>query len=143
VGPAQPAPELWSLYNARVHPGEHVRVFPISNWTELDVWQYIARERWKCLPSTTRTGARWCAPRPDRAGHAAHAGARRRDGRGSLGALPHGGRHQLHLPGGIDALTIEESSKRPDAHADRARRDAHGRPDLEASMERRKKEGYF
>ncbi|WP_172600032.1 sulfate adenylyltransferase subunit CysD [Sulfuricystis multivorans] len=36
--------ELWNLYNARVHPGEHMRVFPISNWTELDVWQYIARE---------------------------------------------------------------------------------------------------
>jgi len=36
--------ELWDLYNARVHAGEHVRVFPISNWTELDVWQYIQRE---------------------------------------------------------------------------------------------------
>jgi len=35
---------LWNLYNARVRPGEHMRVFPISNWTELDVWQYIARE---------------------------------------------------------------------------------------------------
>jgi len=38
-------PELWSLYNGRIRRGEHVRVFPISNWTELDVWQYIARER--------------------------------------------------------------------------------------------------
>ncbi len=38
-------PELWSLYNPRVNRGEHVRVFPISNWTELDVWQYIAREQ--------------------------------------------------------------------------------------------------
>ena len=36
--------ELWDLYNARVHRGEHIRVFPISNWTELDVWQYIGRE---------------------------------------------------------------------------------------------------
>jgi len=43
--PKNQRPELWNLYNARVHPGEHVRVFPISNWTELDVWQYIARER--------------------------------------------------------------------------------------------------
>jgi len=42
--PRNQRPELWSLYNARVHPGEHVRVFPISNWTELDIWQYIARE---------------------------------------------------------------------------------------------------
>ncbi len=43
--PRQQRPELWDLYNARVHAGEHVRVFPISNWTELDVWQYIDRER--------------------------------------------------------------------------------------------------
>jgi sulfate adenylyltransferase subunit 2 len=42
--PRNQRPELWELYNARVAPGEHVRVFPISNWTELDVWQYIARE---------------------------------------------------------------------------------------------------
>ena len=42
--PRHQRPELWNLYNARVNPGEHVRVFPISNWTELDVWQYIARE---------------------------------------------------------------------------------------------------
>ena len=42
--PRHQRPELWSLYNARVHAGEHVRVFPISNWTELDVWQYVARE---------------------------------------------------------------------------------------------------
>ena len=42
--PRNQRPELWNLYNARVHAGEHVRVFPISNWTELDVWQYIGRE---------------------------------------------------------------------------------------------------
>jgi sulfate adenylyltransferase subunit 2 len=43
--PRNQRPELWNLYNARVRKGEHVRVFPISNWTELDVWQYIERER--------------------------------------------------------------------------------------------------
>ncbi len=43
--PRDQRPELWNLYNPRVGAGEHVRVFPISNWTELDVWQYIARER--------------------------------------------------------------------------------------------------
>jgi sulfate adenylyltransferase subunit 2 len=42
--PKAQRPELWSLYNGRVRRGEHVRVFPISNWTELDVWQYIAEE---------------------------------------------------------------------------------------------------
>ena len=48
--PRRQRPELWDLYNPRVGPGEHVRVFPISNWTELDVWQYIAREKLE-LPS--------------------------------------------------------------------------------------------
>jgi sulfate adenylyltransferase subunit 2 len=43
--PKNQRPELWSLYNTRVAKGEHMRVFPISNWTELDVWQYIERER--------------------------------------------------------------------------------------------------
>jgi sulfate adenylyltransferase subunit 2 len=42
--PRAQRPELWSLYNGRVRRGEHVRVFPLSNWTELDVWEYIARE---------------------------------------------------------------------------------------------------
>jgi sulfate adenylyltransferase subunit 2 len=42
--PKNQRPELWSLYNGRVHPGESIRVFPLSNWTELDIWQYIHRE---------------------------------------------------------------------------------------------------
>src|SRR5580704_6231624 len=43
--PKQQRPELWSLFNGRIRKGEHVRVFPISNWTEMDVWQYIANEQ--------------------------------------------------------------------------------------------------
>ena len=43
--PKTQRPELWALYNGRIRKGEHVRVFPISNWTELDVWQYIAAEK--------------------------------------------------------------------------------------------------
>jgi sulfate adenylyltransferase subunit 2 len=43
--PKNQRPELWNLYNGRIRKGEHVRVFPLSNWTEFDVWQYIARER--------------------------------------------------------------------------------------------------
>ncbi len=42
--PKNQRPELWSLYNGRHNPGEHIRVFPLSNWTELDIWRYIARE---------------------------------------------------------------------------------------------------
>jgi len=42
--PKNQRPELWSVYNTRIHRGEHIRVFPLSNWTELDVWSYIERE---------------------------------------------------------------------------------------------------
>lgn len=48
--PKAQRPELWNLFNTKVHKGENMRVFPISNWTELDIWQYIARERLS-LPS--------------------------------------------------------------------------------------------
>lgn len=48
--PKRQRPELWSIYNGKIHPGENVRVFPISNWTELDVWHYIQREN-IALPS--------------------------------------------------------------------------------------------
>jgi len=43
--PKNQRPELWNLYNTRLHRGEHIRVFPLSNWTELDVWSYIEREK--------------------------------------------------------------------------------------------------
>ena len=48
--PKSQRPELWNLYNTRIAPGESVRVFPLSNWTELDIWQYIAREDIPLVP---------------------------------------------------------------------------------------------
>lgn len=48
--PKNQRPELWNLYNCRIDPGQSVRVFPLSNWTELDIWQYIARERIPVVP---------------------------------------------------------------------------------------------
>jgi sulfate adenylyltransferase subunit 2 len=48
--PKNQRPELWSLYNSRIRQGEHIRVFPLSNWTELDVWQYIEREELEVPP---------------------------------------------------------------------------------------------
>ena len=56
--PKQQRPELWNLYNARKAKGESIRVFPISNWTELDIWQYIARENIPIVPLY------FAAPRP-------------------------------------------------------------------------------
>jgi sulfate adenylyltransferase subunit 2 len=69
--PRRQRPELWDLYNGRHRPGEHVRVFPLSNWTELDVWRYIARERIE-LPSiyyahrrrVVRRNGMWLTPGP-------------------------------------------------------------------------------
>lgn len=60
--PKAQRPELWDLYNTRVHPGENMRVFPISNWTELDVWQYIEREK-LALPSIYFAHERQVIPR--------------------------------------------------------------------------------
>src|SRR5574341_1317784 len=48
--PKNQRPELWNLYNGRHHKGEHIRVFPLSNWTELDIWQYIHRENIPVVP---------------------------------------------------------------------------------------------
>ena len=63
--PKNQRPELWNLYNARVNKGESIRVFPISNWTELDVWQYIHLEKIPIVPlyfsaDAARRGTRWC-----------------------------------------------------------------------------------
>ncbi len=57
--PKMQRPELWNIYNGKIHKGENVRVFPISNWTELDVWNYIKRENIK-LPSIYFTHEREC-----------------------------------------------------------------------------------
>ncbi|WP_233222434.1 sulfate adenylyltransferase subunit CysD [Allosphingosinicella deserti] len=56
--PKTQRPELWRLYNARKHPGESIRVFPLSNWTELDIWRYIQREQIDIVPLY------FAAPRP-------------------------------------------------------------------------------
>jgi sulfate adenylyltransferase subunit 2 len=60
--PKNQRPEIWNLYNARVNPGEHMRVFPLSNWTELDVWEYIKRETLD-VPSIYFSHERTCVRR--------------------------------------------------------------------------------
>ena len=91
-------PELWNLYNGRHRPGEHIRVFPLSNWTELDIWQYIAAERDRAPVDLLRPPPRGVPPRRD----AARARPRTSgavDGevdRGATVRLPHRRRHDLH-----------------------------------------------
>ena len=57
--PKNQRPEIWNLYNARVNPGEHMRVFPLSNWTEMDVWEYIRQEKLE-VPSIYFSHRRQC-----------------------------------------------------------------------------------
>ena len=70
--PKMQRPELWSLYNGRIHAGEHMRIFPLSNWTELDIWHYIGQERHRdprdlLLPPAPRLRARRHAAHRERA----------------------------------------------------------------------------
>ena len=60
--PKNQRPEIWNLYNARLNPGENMRVFPLSNWTEMDVWEYIRRERLE-VPSIYFSHRRRCVRR--------------------------------------------------------------------------------
>lgn len=62
--PKKQRPELWSIYNGKIHQGENVRVFPISNWTELDIWNYIKREKIE-LPNIYFSHTRKCIVRPN------------------------------------------------------------------------------
>ena len=143
--PRRQRPELWDLYNARVAPGEHVRVFPISNWTELDVWQYIAREHLE-VPSIYYAHRRAVVRRngllvpvtgltPARAGEAVEELSVRFRTVGDVSCTcPVASR--AATPGEIIAETAaarvtERGATRMDDQTS------------EASMERRKREGYF
>jgi len=60
--PKNQRPEIWNLYNGRINPGEHMRVFPLSNWTEMDVWEYIKRENLE-VPNIYFSHRRQCVRR--------------------------------------------------------------------------------
>jgi sulfate adenylyltransferase subunit 2 len=143
--PKNQRPELWDLYNARVHPGENLRVFPISNWTELDVWQYIERERLP-LPSIYFAHRRDVVrrrgllvpvtpitpPRPDET--VENLSVRFR----TVGDI------SCTCPVASEAATVEDVI-RETAVEEITERGATRMDDQtsEASMERRKREGYF
>ena len=98
--PKNQRPELWSLYNGRHHPGESIRVFPLSNWTELDIWHYIARERIP-LPTIYYAHDREVVER-DGMLYAVNEFIRpsaRRDASEAPGALPHGRRRDADRRG--------------------------------------------
>jgi sulfate adenylyltransferase subunit 2 len=143
--PKQQRPELWKLYNARKNPGESIRVFPISNWTELDVWQYIHLEQIPIVPLY------YAAPRPvvERDGMLIMVDDERmplRPGETpemrsvrfrTLGCYPLTGAVESTadtLPAIIQEMLLTTTSERQGRAIDH---------DQAASMEKKKQEGYF
>ena len=154
--PKNQRPEIWNLYNARLNPGENMRVFPLSNWTEMDVWEYIRRERLE-VPSIYfshtrecfRRGGQWLplppphtdANRPD-----PYAGARPRPNETvktlvvrvrtiadmvSTGMMESPASSVEDIIAEVAAARVTERGSRADDRAS------------EAAMEDRKKAGYF
>jgi sulfate adenylyltransferase subunit 2 len=143
--PKQQRPELWSLYNARKHAGESLRVFPLSNWTELDVWQYIYLEQIPIVPLY------FAAPRPvvERDGVLIMVDDERMPLRAgeqpqlrtvrfrTLGCYPLTGAIESTadtLPAIIQEMLLTTTSERQGRVIDH---------DAAASMEKKKQEGYF
>jgi sulfate adenylyltransferase subunit 2 len=143
--PKNQRPELWNLYNARVKPGESIRAFPISNWTELDIWQYIYLEQIPIVPLY------YSAVRPvvERDGMLIMVDDERmqlREGEAvqmksvrfrTLGCYPLTGAVESHaatLPEIIQEMLLTKTSERQGRLIDH---------DQAGSMEKKKQEGYF
>jgi sulfate adenylyltransferase subunit 2 len=143
--PKAQRPELWKLFNTRLHPGEHFRVFPISDWTELDVWQYIEREQIE-LPSIYYSHVRDVVERrgllvpvtpltPVRAGETAQIRSVRFRTVGDITCtcpVPSLAANAAQVV--LETLSAEVSERGATRMDDRT---------SDASMEKRKKDGYF
>jgi len=143
--PKNQRPELWNLYNARIRRGEHIRVFPLSNWTELDIWHYIARERLE-IPSIYFAHRRSVFER-DGILLADHPYAKRADNETAFETMV-----RYRTVGDISCTGAVESSAATLAEviaeiaATRITERGQTRADdraSEAAMEDRKREGYF
>ncbi|ROS79009.1 sulfate adenylyltransferase subunit CysD [Cellulomonas sp. PhB143] len=143
--PRNQRPELWNLYNGRHRPGEHVRVFPISNWTELDVWQYIARER-IALPSLYYASEREVFER-DGMLLAVGPHSRPRDGeRPHTRLVRYRTVGDMSCTGAVESAATDVQAVIAEVAATRITERGATRADdriSEAAMEDRKKEGYF
>ena len=143
--PRRQRPELWNLYNGRVRPGEHVRVFPISNWTELDVWEYIRTEDLE-IPSIyfaherevfERDGMLYAASEflPPRDGEAVFTASVRYRTVGDMTCTGAVRSEAATLDDVIAEIAATRISERGETRADDRT--------SEAAMEDRKREGYF
>ena len=143
--PRRQRPELWQLYQGRVNHGEHLRAFPLSDWTELDIWQYIERERIE-LPSiyfahdrevVRRDGmllavSEWVAPRGDEVAERMRVRYRTVGDATCTGAVVSEARTVAQI---IEEISVARVSERGATRAD----DKFS----ETAMEDRKREGYF
>jgi sulfate adenylyltransferase subunit 2 len=143
--PKTQRPELWRLYNARKHKGESMRVFPLSNWTELDVWQYIHRENIPIVPLylarerpvVERDGTLILVDDERLPLHAGETPMRRKVRFRTLGCYPLTGAIESDadtLPAIIEEMLRTTLSERQGRVIDY---------DASASMEKKKQEGYF
>ena len=143
--PRHQRPELWQLYNARKRPGESLRVFPLSNWTELDVWQYIEQENITIVPLylaatrpvVQRDGALIMVDDERLPLRPGEVPLQRRVRFRTLGCYPLTGAVESDadsVPKIIEELRLARTSERQGRVIDR---------DGEASMEKKKQEGYF
>lgn len=142
--PKNQRPELWDLYNGRKQPGEHFRIFPISNWTELDIWQYI---HWKqiTLPDLYFTHERLCVRRGTTLlAHSEFISLLPSDIVETL-AIRFRTIGDLTITGAVEspAATIEEIIAEVAASRETERGNRADDKRSETSMEDRKKEGYF
>jgi sulfate adenylyltransferase subunit 2 len=143
--PKNQRPELWSLYNGRHHKGEHIRVFPLSNWTELDVWQYLADQQIE-LPSIYFAHQREVFRR-DNMWYAVSEWTKPREGEEvatlmvryrTVGDIP--------VTGAVESMAASYDEVIAETAATRITERGATRGDdrlTEAAMEDRKREGYF
>lgn len=143
--PKNQRPELWNLYNTRIKPGESIRVFPLSNWTELDIWQYIRRESIEIVPlyyAAERPVVEWEGTQimvdDERMPEELRKTAQMKSVRfRTLGCYPLTGAVESEadtLEEVIQEMLLTTSSERQGRVIDR---------DQSASMEKKKQEGYF
>jgi len=143
--PRHQRPELWHVFNTRLRPGESMRVFPLSNWTELDVWHYIAAERIEVVPlyfaqmrPVVKRGGVWIMVDDDRLPLDPGETPEQRLVRfRTLGCYPLTGAIESKAATVADIVAELQQAK----HSERQGRLIDG--DSDASMERKKREGYF
>jgi sulfate adenylyltransferase subunit 2 len=143
--PKNQRPELWSLYNGRHRPGEHIRVFPLSNWTELDIWRYIGQEKIE-IPSIYYSHERLVVERDGMLLAVGELVPLRGDEVPELRQVRYRTVGDMSCTGAVESLAADVTEVMAEVAATRITERGATRADdkvSEAAMEDRKREGYF